>query len=481
MEGTSPVSSRAALLYETIADKVTCLIEEGTFKTGDRVPSIRNLSKQMKVSINTVKEAYALLEDRRIIEARPQSGYYVAPNLPDIPHEPKFRKKEFSAKDVSTGEVTLQVIRDAHNTDLIQFGAAVPDLDLLPVAKLNRMLTAEAKKFPAESVLYAIPPGSERLRTQIAKQMINAACMLKPDEIVTTFGASEAIYLALKAVCKPGDTVVVESPTYFSFFHILQELKLKPLEIPVSFKDGISLDALSYVLENTHVHACLVITNFNNPVGVSIPDENKKELVKLLARYNVPLIEDDVNGDLSFKDQRPSVAKSYDTEGNVLLCSSFSKTLAPGYRVGWIAAGRYQEDIERIKLVTNVATSAPVQLAIAEFLANGGYDHHLRSIRRAYAKKAAFLAEAVSHFFPQGTRVTRPEGGTTLWVELPESVDSLTFYDESVKNGITIAPGSIFSSTDKFRHYFRLNAACWSDKNEWVMERLGKIVHSLQN
>ncbi|MBU2513688.1 PLP-dependent aminotransferase family protein [bacterium] len=480
MKTTDIEPEKRTLLYEEIADKISISIDEGTFKSGDRIPSIRNLSLQMQVSVNTVREAYALLEDRRVIEARPQSGYYVSARLPDIPNEPDFKKKEFSAKEFSVSELVLQVMRDAHNPELIQFGAAVPDLELLPIAKLTRMLFTESRKHPAESVSYAIPPGCKYLRSQISKHMINAGCMLRPDEIVTTNGGTEAIYLALNAVCKPGDTVVVESPTYFSFLQMLQDLKLRPLEIPVSCVDGISLDALRYVLESTTVNACLVITNFNNPVGVSIPDPKKRELVKLLEQYDVPLIEDDVNGDLSFKDQRPTVAKSYDTTGNILLCSSFSKTLAPGYRVGWIAPGRYQAKVERFKMVSNVASPSPVQLAIAEFLANGGYDHHLRSIRRAYAKKVAFMAEAVGHHFPEGTRITRPEGGNTLWVELPEYVDTVNFYDSAIKNGITIAPGTIFSTTKKFSHYIRLNAAYWFDKNEWAVETLGRIIKGLK-
>ncbi len=468
------------LLYEKIANDVSNLIDEGTFKTGDRVPSIRSLSKQMRVSVNTVKEAYALLEDKRIIEAKPQSGYYVAARLPEIPHEPEFKKRELNFSDFSVSDLVLQIMRDSHSEDLIQFGAGMPDHKLLPVAKLNRMLSSESRRYPKESVSYILPLGCEVLRTQVAKHMMKAGCMLRPDEITITNGATEAIYLALQAVCKPGDTVVVESPTYFNFFQMLQDLNLRPLEVPVSYTDGLSLEALSYVLENAKVRACLVIGNFNNPVGISIPDRNKQELIKLLSIYDVPLIEDDVNGDLSYTDERPKVAKAFDTEDNVILCSSFSKTLAPGYRVGWMAAGRHQARVESLKLISNIATPTPVQLAIAEFLANGGYEHHLRSIRRVYAKKAAQMAEAVARHFPDGTRITRLKGGHTLWIELPGNIDTVAFYDKAIKSGITIAPGTVFSMTDRFSHFIRLNAASWFEKVEWAVETLGLIIKGLK-
>ena len=466
-------------LYEEIAGRISSLVEEGTFRPGERVPSIRNLSRQMQVSINTVKEAYGFLEDRRILEARPQSGYYVCPKLPALPREPVLTEPVIRPAGVSIGELTHMIMRDILNPHLIQLGAAIPNPDLLPVARLNRMLSVQAKRFGVQSVSYAIPPGCERLRKEVARRMISAGCTLRPDDIITTTGCMEAVLLALRAVCRPGDTVAIETPAYYNFLQLIQELGLRALEIPASPSEGMSLEALRYALDHTSIQACLVISNFNNPLGSHMPDEKKRELVALLSEHDVPLIEDDIYGDLAFSDERPSVAQAFDRKGLVLLCSSFSKTLAPGYRVGWIAPGRYRAQVERLKLVTNIASATPTQLAVAEFLANGGYDRHLRTIRRDYARRVALMGEAIGRHFPQGTRVSRPKGGFSLWVEMPEQVDSLELYGRAVKEGMTIAPGPIFSASGKYRNFVRLNVAFWSERVEGAVEVLGRLAKEL--
>jgi len=468
-------------LYEQVAGRIANLVEEGTFRPGERVPSIRQLSSQLQVSLNTVKEAYALLEDRRVLEARPQSGYYVRARLPELPDEPVLDPPTLNPTEVSIGRLYRMVMRDYLDPELLQFGIAHPNNDLLPIDRLNRMLASESRRFRLQSVAYQLPPGCERLRKQIARRMLAAGCALHPDQIVITSGCVEAVVLSLRALCKPGDTVAIETPVYFNFLQLIEDLGLKTLEIPTSPVSGISLDALAYALDNHpgQVKACLVLTNYNNPFGGQMSDEDKQRLVALLERHEVPLIEDDIYGDLSFADQRPTVAKAWDTSGNVLLCSSFSKTLAPGYRVGWIAAGRFQEQIERGKMIANVATASPPQLAIAEFLANGGYDHHLRTIRRVYARKTAQMADAIGRYFPEGTRVTRPKGGFVLWAEMPETVDSRRMYELAHREKISIAPGPLFSATGKYRNCVRLNAAFYTEQVEGAVATLGRIACEL--
>jgi DNA-binding transcriptional MocR family regulator len=480
MRSNNMKASGKVPLYEELAGKIAYLVETGTFRPGDRIPSVRELSRQRQVSINTVMEAYKLLEDRRILEARPQSGYYVCGRLPAVPDDPVIMKPTISPTTISTGELALMVLRDTLNPRLIQLGAAIPNPDLLPIDKLNRMLSSEARRYKSQSVSYAIPPGIEKLRTQVAKRALGAGCTLRPDEIVITAGCVEAVSLSLRVTCRPGDTVAIESPSYFNFLQLIQELGLRALEIPATPREGMSIEALRYALEHNPVRACLVISNFTNPLGSLMPDSKKRELAELLAKHDIPLIEDDIYGDLPFANERPSVAKAYDRKGTILLCSSFSKTLAPGYRVGWIAPGRFQPEIERLKVLANIATASPTQLAIAEFLANGGYDHHLRSLRRAYANQVALMGEAIGRHFPPGTRVTRPAGGSILWLELPEYVDAVELYGDALKEGITIAPGPIFSATGKYRNNIRLNAAFWSERIELAIKTLGTLAAGMQ-
>lgn len=463
-------------LYESVAQRISYLIDEGTFRPGDRIPSIRNLSQQFGVSINTIKQSYAFMEDRRLIEARPQSGYFVCARLPEVPVDPQMSDFAISPTKVSIDRLSQRILRDGMNPDLLQLGISLPDPESLPIERLSRMMSSELRRNPVQSVEYAIPPGNLRLRTQIAKRMLKAGCTLRPDEIVITTGCMEAVFLALRAICQQGDTVAVESPTFFNFLQLIESLGLRALEIPTSPTEGISLEALDYALEHNKVSACLVVTNFSNPLGCVMPDGRKKDLVKLLARHEVPLIEDDIHGDLSHNDERPGVAKTHDRNGNVLLCSSFSKTVAPGYRVGWIAPGRYQEKIEAIKMAVTVASASPTQMAVAEFLANGGYERHLRKIRRSYTRKVAQMSDAIGRFFPEGTKVTRPKGSFSLWIEMPEQVDSLRLYSKAVQKGITVAPGPVFSASGKYGNCLRLNAGFWSQRIEHAVVTLGRLV-----
>jgi DNA-binding transcriptional MocR family regulator len=466
-------------LYEELAGKLAFLIEKGTYRPGEKVPSIRAMSRQMQVSVNTVKEAYVLLENRRLVEARPQSGYYVRGRLPEELPPPAISPGEVAPVSVNIGAVAAQVMRDAATPNLTYFGCAMPNPEQLPIDKLIRMLASETRRFRHQSVSYAMPPGIPRLRQQVARRLVISGCALRPEEIVITEGCSEAVFLALRTVCRPGDTIAVESPVYYNFLQIIQELGLRTLEVPSSPVDGMSLEVLRYALDHNRVSAVLTVSNFNNPLGFVMPDARKRELVELLATRDIPLIEDDIYGDLAFDSTRPSVAKQWDRKGLVLLCSSFSKTIAPGYRIGWIAPGRFQEQIERLKMMTTIASPAPTQMAVAEFLANGGYDHHLRAIRKVYAGKVAQMADAVGRHFPAGTRMSRPRGGFSLWVEMPEGVDAMRLYHQALAAGISVAPGGLFSATGKFGNCVRLNAAFWAEREERAVATLGRLASGL--
>jgi len=463
--------------YEQVAADVTHLVESGTFRPGDRLPSVRHLSRQKAVSISTVLQAYYLLEARGLIEARPRSGFYVCTHLPTALPEPDISSPEPDPTEVSVRElVTRVVLVDTHNPGLVQLGAAHPNPALAATRKLNRILNSIARRMGDESGSYDYVPGCEGLRVQIARRAVAAGCSLAPGDVVITSGCTESVSLCLRAVCRPGDTVAIESPICFDALQSLEVMGLRALEIPTHPRDGISLDALRFAIEHNTVSACLVISNFNNPLGSCIPGDNKRELVRLLARHTIPLIENDIFGEIYFDDQRPTVAKAYDRTGLVMLCSSFSKSLCPGYRVGWVVPGRFREKIEWLKYTSSLASPTLSEYAIAEFMAGGGYDPYLRRIRRTYARHVASMSQAVRRFFPKGTRLTRPAGGFVLWVQLPDSVDSLELYGRALAAGIAITPGYLFSAAEQYRNFVRLNAANWSDEAERAVERLGALI-----
>ena len=471
--------NRESFLYEDIANQIKQLIEKGTYRPGDRIPSVRQMSQQQGVSISSVLQAYLLLEGRGLLEARPQSGYYVChPTSGHLP-EPEASTPGLDPSHVNLHDLVMMVMRDSLNPSLAQLGAAMPNLELLPTERMNRIMAGLARNSSKGTHQYLLPPGLENLRLQIAKRAVNSGCQLSSNDIVITSGGTEAIDLCLHAVCKPGDIVAIESPMYFGTLQIIEVHGLRALEIPTNPRDGISLEALQFAIEHNPIKAVLTISNFSNPLGSCIPDEKKKELVELLTRYDIPLIDNDVSGEIHFTEKRPHVTKAYDTKGLVMLCSSFSKDISPALRVGWIAPGRYKNVVEWLKFTLSASTATLPQMAIAEFLDSGGYDHHIRRLRREYANNVAMLSQVVTRTFPTGTRVTRPSGGYVLWVQLPESVDSLELYALAQQGGITITPGYLFSPTNQFQNFIRLNAATWNRPIERALEKLGGMVNDL--
>ena len=466
-------------LYERLARELEGQIAAGTFKEGSRLPSLRDASRIHKASLSTVIEAYRLLESRSVIEARPQSGYYVKFKAPSLCLEADSEPERADPTSVSVDELSMELFRDTQDPDFAKFGAAAPDPELLPTAKLDRILASISREGGFGVDTSVTPEGCEVLRVRIARRAYGSGCSIKPDEVIVTAGCSEAMALALLTVCEPGDLVAIESPTYFGILLILEALRLRALEIPSNPGSGLSLDALEFALEHHPVKALVAMSNFANPLGSCMSDDSKRALVALLEKKGVPLVENDIYGELYFGERRPSVAKSYDESGGVILCSSFSKDISPGYRIGWVAPGRYATDVLKRKMALSSGTSVLAQLTIARYLEGGGYDAHLRTIRRAYARKVASMSRAIEKSFPEGTRIAEPSGGYVLWVRLPAGADSMRVYAEAVKSRITIAPGYIFSPSHKHRDYIRLNAAVWSERTEKDLARLGRVVYGI--
>jgi DNA-binding transcriptional MocR family regulator len=469
-------AARGIPRYEQLANEVAEQIAQGVFRPGERLPSVRVTSQGRSLSMTTVLQAYHLLEDRRLIEARPQSGYYVLRGPRPAAAAPQGTARVLDPTTIDVEELVLMLMHDSVDAHLVQFGPAIPAPELLPTEKLARIMAGLARRGDLRHQSAGTPEGSPELRVQIAQRSFLTGCRLAPEDIVVTVGCTEAISLALHTVCRPGDLVAVESPTYFGLLQILQAYDLRALEIPTHASDGISLDALRFALEHYPVRACVVVSNYGNPLGSCMPEDAKQRLVRLLAARAIPLIENNIHGELYHGGRQPGVAKAYDRDGLVMLCHSFSKDISNSYRVGWIAPGRFLPRVQRLKLATTVSTPLLPQLAIAEFIENGGYEQHLRRIRRAYAAKVAAMGEAVERYFPAGTRVTSPSGGHILWLQLPEGIDSLQLYREALPLGITLAPGCLFGSTpERYRNFIRLNAAYMSDETLPALRTLAAL------
>ena len=469
-------------LYERIEAEVRTLIEQQVLQPGDRIPSLRRMSNQARVSLATVMQAYMSLERKGVIEARAKSGFYVRADPSGGLPIPASAKTHLSPRRVQVGDIAETIFRAAKEPSVISFGLADPCPELLPIKGLSRALSRVLGRERLGSLQYGYAEGEFVLRRQIALRLASIGSPTNPDQVVVTSGATEALALCLQAVARPGDVIAVESPTYHAVLRLIGQLGLLALEIRTDPSTGLALDDLRQALDRIDVRAVLAVPNFSNPLGSLMPDEHKAELVRLLSEREIPLIEDDIYGDLHFGATRPRQVKSYDQKGWVLCCSSFSKTLAPGYRVGWVCGGRFTTTIKRWKWVTSLCNPTLPQLALAEFLATGSYDRYLQRVRSAYREQVGRVRDAIGRHFLAGTRVSRPAGGFVLWVELAAAIDGEQLLQKGLERGISIIPGALFSPTGKYRHYIRV--ACglpWSPVVETALATLGGIAHELQD
>lgn len=466
--------------YEKFADEIAELIRTGVLAPGQKVPSVRHASRTYGVSASTVFQAYYLLESRGLIMARARSGYFVCQHVKRPLQEPQVSSREAATTEVDVSELVFSVLSSIRDPDTVPFGSAFPSPDLFPLQRLARSMAHAVRDMDPRSTVADMTPGNHGLRRQIALRYMVGGLPLPIEELVITNGALEALNLCLQVVTRPGDLVAIESPAFYASLQVLERLKLKAVEIPVHPREGIDLEVLERSLASLPIKACWFMSNFHNPLGASLTEERKKHLAGLLARYQVPMIEDDVYAELYFGQHAPKPVKAFDSEGLVMHCSSFSKSLAPGYRVGWVAGGRYAGEIERLKLMTSISASVPAQAAIADYLQHGGYDRHLRRLRYALESQQNAMLAAVARHLPEQTGVSRPDGGYFLWLEFPRQVDALRLFQLALAQGISIAPGPIFSATRSYGHCARLNYGHpWTPRSEQAVETLGRIIKSL--
>jgi DNA-binding transcriptional MocR family regulator len=466
----------AEWLYVQIAETLAQQVARGALRPGDRVPSLREMSRQQQVSVTTALQAYVWLENRGYLEARPQSGFYVRTPFAGLIPEPQFEAKSSKPAALENDTITAGIIGAAADPANIPFGAGCVSPELFPNRKLNLILRQVVRQRPLHSAGYDFPPGLERLRHQLARRALASGCRVSPRDIVITSGAQEAINLSLRAVTRPGDVIAVESPTFFGILESAASLKLKVLEISTHPQGGMDLDDLDRAIQRHSVKACVIMPNCHNPLGYVLPNSHKQALVELTARRNVAVIEDDLYGDLAFDEQRPLTAKSFDRKGLVLLCSSSSKTLSPGYRIGWVIAGRFQAEVERLKLISSMAAPSLPQWVLAEFLSSGGYDRHLKRLRSVLAGQVEALRQAAFQCFPQGTRISRPAGGHVLWIELPAKIEAMKLWRAALAEHISILPGPIFSAARRCQNHIRLNAGVTpSDATNRALATLGRL------
>lgn len=467
-------------LYLQVANGVEKMITDDILKIGDKLPSVRLLSEEYGISMGTAFQAYYHLEGKGLIESRPKSGYYVRFNFKRFPDLPKVIQPEPISSEVSVKDTIASIYGDVASPIKMNFAIAVPDASLLPTAKINKSVIHALRKSKDHCIGYENTQGNIDLRKQIVKLAFNWGGKFKTDDIIVTSGCLEAINLCLRAVTQNGDTVAVESPNYFGIYQSLENMGLKVVEISSNPSTGLDIDCLEKSIDKFNVKACIVTPNFNNPSGSCMPEENKKRLVEVTTKHNIALIEDDIYGELYFGRSRPRTCKYYDTKGLVMHCASLSKSLAPGYRIGWTIPGKFTEDVKQIKRISDISSPSLTQVAMAHFLGNGRYEYHLKNLRKALHTQYLKYTQAIIQYFPEGTKLSRPQGGFVLWVELPGKVNASKLRLEAMKHHISVVPGKIFSVRCNYHNFIRISfGKPWNEDMDYGLMMLGKIVKKM--
>ena len=463
------------ILYLKIAKIIEDQIASGTLQIGDKLPSIRTVQKIYDVSINTVKQAFLELESKSLIESKPKSGYYVSQNFNTKLALPSISKLNLSDKDKTPEDLISKVFNTLTNKDITLFSLGVADKSMLPIAKLNKGVVKAMRTLEDSGTGYEPAQGNINLRRNVAKWSFTWNGHLTENDIVTTSGALNSLFYCLLTVTKRGDTVAIESPVYFGILQMIKSLGLNIIELPAHPITGIAIEDLKKVVPK--IKACCLVSNFNNPLGSCMPDENKKEVVALLTQHNIPLIEDDLYGDLFFGASRPKPCKVYDEAGIVMWCGSVSKSLAPGYRVGWVSPGKFKDKLIRYKLLHTMSSPPLYQEVVADFMEHGRYEHHLRGLRNTLYSNYLKFQSAIEKYFPENTKISKPQGGFVLWLELDPKIDTAILYDIAIQHNISFAPGRMFTQHEQFNNCMRLNYAIkWDEKVEASLKKLGQLI-----
>ena len=465
-------------LYQSLADELAAAIGDGRLAAGARLPSVRESARSRALSINTVLAAYRQLEARGQVEARPQSGYFVRSRLPSPP-PPLLARRPAKARSAAAAVLDRisAVVAAQANPQTIDLSLACPkSSDFYPGKALSRLVAERARRRPELLTDYSLPPGPLLLRREICRHAQDLGMTLAADDIILTNGCMEALQLALRGVTAPGDTIAIESPTYFNLISLAEHLGLRTIEVPTHPEQGMSLDALELLLTENRVQAIVTMPSVHNPLGTSAPVAAKKRLAALAQTYRVPVIEDALYAELQYATPLQPAVKAFDGDGWVIVCTSYTKTLAPGFRVGWMEAGRFARRIAALKFSASLSQPAFLGEVLGAYLETGGYVQHLRRLRRVYAAQVDRLRGLIDGAFPRGTRATEPSGGFLLWVELPERCDANALCDDALARGITITPGSLFSPSGRHRRHLRLSACHhFSDRYIHALLTLGEL------
>ena len=472
LDKTSP-----SFLYQQVIDFIEHQQKIGALFPGDKLPSLRKLSRQFEISVPTVKQAYIELERQGRVCARPQSGYYLtALQARTLKPRPALWS-HCAPTTVQCRSMIEQVHEAVHLPNTVALGISNPVQVNPPDKTLARLMRSVLSKYAEKAVSYGPPTGDAKLRMQLAFRYQEQGVAVNPKDILITNGAQEALSIALQCVANQGDIIAIESPCFFGMIELIETLGMQALEVYTCTEDGVCLNELACAIEQHPIKACLFSTAINNPLGSMKTDIQRQNIVRLLEQHNIPLIEDDVYSELYFSEHKPKPAQLYSEKGLVMTCSSFSKTAAPGYRTGWLLPGKFEEQAKRIKRAQSCSSPMLQQWTLNEYIQGGDYDRHLCVLRKKLIYNCERMRALIAEHFPNEVCISKPQGGSVLWVRCQSHVNTSDFFQAAISQGVSFAPGNIFSPSGKYANYMRISYGVqWNEQVENAVKTLGKLV-----
>jgi len=462
--------------YESVVDLIKRRIHTGTLKVGDRLPSVRQLSEDIGYSTMTVHHAYELLEAEGVCEARPRSGFYVV-DLPAPMTEPGSNNHDGDGQTLKNlPDALLQI---CYSNELGAFGSFYPSPDLFDRNDINRLLRQLLRQGESRLVGCDSPQGDVQLRHEISRRVSRRGCIVTDGDIIVGNTSMSCFDMCLNAFTKPGDVVLVESPSYFPMLAGLNRKSLSMVEIYSHPRSGIDPEQFLHLVRANSIRVALLMGSHHYPTGVTYSEQAMRRVVEIARQHQVLILENDMFSDLSYDGSRQPSFKQHDPSDIVVQFGSFTASLPPAYGLGWIIAGTHTR-----RLMTHQYThglnsgDGIVQRAIATFLAIRSQDRHLRRLRGALAARMQRGLDLIAEHFPRECVVSPPAGGFMCWVRGPVGFNATDALLQAVESDFSFLPGPIFSIEASFRNFVALNFSFpWTAQNQTYLAKLGEMMH----
>ncbi len=482
-------SSQSMPQYLRIAALVRARIIAGDLQPGEQLPPVRALATELHVGRHTVEEAYAELAAEGLIESRIGQGTFVAPPYPDQPGDAPtppapgwvsgHREPIVTREAISAHQVLREALRPDRRPDQISFILGAPAADLFPVGELQRALNAALREEGAEALGYEPTEGYGPLRGAVARHLLGLGVHAAPDQVIMTSGAQQAIDLTLRALTRPGDYVVAESPTYLGILDACEANGVRLIGVPMD-DEGMEVARLAPLLAKYRPKLLITIPNSHNPTGITMSLPRRRALLALAAEHRLPVMEEDAYGELRYGGQPAPRLRALPGGEEVIYVSSFSKVMLPGLRLGYLLASReVQGRVIFIKQASDRASGSLVQRAIYRCLESRRLRSYVLTVSRRCRERRDAMLAALERHLPPGTRWTIPDGGLYLWVRLPEGMSALALYRVALANDVVVAPGGAYFPEADDHPFIALNfAAQPPDRIEEGIRRLGRAMRA---